>query len=85
MVITQELKLDYPCLWEYKLILDAKHNAEVLAREILDAREHKIHPSKKSANSTYKSYTLALLVHSDDDRKELFHLLKSHKQVKFVL
>lgn len=81
----QELKLEYPCDWEYKVILEARHNIEKIAEELLDEREHKISKSQNSKEGKYSSYKLKTLVHNDDDRKAIFDILKQHKSIKFVL
>lgn len=85
VVNSKELKLDYPCHWEYKLILSTEHNVSHLVKEVLDEREHHLAPSQSSTKGNYTSHTLRILVHNDDDRKMLFHALKSHKHIKFVL
>jgi uncharacterized protein len=82
---TPELKLDYPCHWEYKLILSSEHCVSVPIKDVLDTREHDLKPSQNSTKGNYISYTLKVLVHNDDDRTTLFRTLKSHKHIKFVL
>lgn len=82
---THELKLDYPCHWEYKLILHCDHNVSVPIQEILDERDHHVKKSQNSTKGNYVSYTLKVLVHNDDDRTSLFQALKTHKHIKFVL
>ena len=85
MEASRELKLDYPCHWEYKLVLDAKHDIKLIVKEVLDERPHDLKPSKSSQKGNYASHTLRVLVHNDDDRTTLYHLLKAHKDIKFVL
>lgn len=85
METTHELKLDYPCHWEYKLILSSEHHVSVPLKDVLDDRTHDIKQSQNSTKGNYVSYTLKVLVHNDDDRKTLFQTLKSHKHIKFVL
>lgn len=85
MDTTKELKLDYPCTWHYKAILEAELNIKHIIKEILDEREHSLRKSKNSKQGKYESYTLSVLVHSDDDRKMIFETLKQHKSIKFVL
>jgi len=82
---TPELQLDYPCHWEYKLVLSVEHNVTTLVQEILEERIHEDRKSQNSTKGNYASYTLRVLVHNADDRKMLFHLLKSHQHIKFVL
>lgn len=85
METTPELQLDYPCQWEYKLVLSTEHNVTTLVQEILEERIHEVRKSQNSTKGNYVSYTLSVLVHNADDRKMLFHLLKSHQHIKFVL
>gem|GEM_PF-4388769 len=54
-------------------------------QEILEERIHEVRKSQNSTKGNYASYTLSVLVHNADDRKMLFHLLKSHQHIKFVL
>lgn len=85
MEITQELKLDYPCEWEYKLFVPKEHDVHSIIQEIIDERLHTIKPSQASKNGSYMSYSVTLLVHSDDERTTLFQAFKSHQHIKFVL
>jgi len=82
---TQELKLDYPCTWEYKTILEASFDIKGIAKNLFEDREHSIKKSNNSKKGKYSSYTLSVLVHNDDDRKTIFDYLKQHKSIKFVL
>lgn len=82
---SQELKLEYPCQWEYKLILSSEHDVHLIVKEVIYEREHHVKPSQNSKKGNYSSHTLHILVHNDDDRKMLFHALKAHKHIKFVL
>ncbi len=85
METTPELQLDYPCQWEYKLVLSSEHNVTTIVQEVLEERIHDIRKSQNSTKGNYASYTLNVLVHNADDRKALFHLLKQHQHIKFVL
>ncbi len=85
MEITEELKLDYPCEWEYKVFIPIEHDAQEIIKEIIDERLHTFKPSQLSKNGAYKSYSIKLLIHNDDERKALFHAFKSHHHIKFVL
>ncbi|MDD3462509.1 MAG: DUF493 domain-containing protein [Sulfurospirillaceae bacterium] len=82
---SQKLKLDYPCSWEYKLVIQAHHDIGPIVKEVLQQREHSIQKSQQSKGGKYTSYSLSVLVHCDDDRKALFEILKSHQSIKFVL
>ena len=81
----ERLELNYPCNWEYKLVVLEHINIKMTVKEIILNREHKVKESKVSAKGKFKSYTLELLVHNEDDRKELFKQLGAHKNIKMVL
>ena len=85
METTPELQLDYPCQWEYKLVLSSEHNVVSIVEEVLQERICEVRKSQNSTKGNYASYTLSVLVHNDDDRKMLFHMLKAHQHIKFVL
>lgn len=85
MEISQELILEYPCEWEYKLFIHAEHDASLVVKEVIDQRLHAIEKSQASAKGTYASYSVKLLVHSHEERTELFQAFKTHQHVKFVL
>ena len=81
----ERLELNYPCNWEYKLVVLEHINIKMTVKEIILNREHKVKESKVSAKGKFKSYTLELLVHNEDDRKELFKQLGEHENIKMVL
>lgn len=81
----EKLELNYPCSWEYKLVVLESCDIKKTVKEVIYEREHKIKSSKVSTKGKFVSYTLELLVHNDDDRKELFELLRKHSNMKMVL
>ena len=81
----EKLVLDYPCSWEYKLVVLEHIDIHVTVKEVVFSREHKIKESKVSSKGKYKSYTLEMLVHNEDDRKEIYKMLGDHSHIKMVL
>ncbi len=80
-----KVKLDYPCSWEYKIVILSEHNINPIVKEILADREHKIKPSKKSTKGKFESFSLELTVHSDEDRTGIYHMLGKHERIKMVV
>jgi putative lipoic acid-binding regulatory protein len=80
-----KLELEYPCSWEYKIIIHHEQTIQNIIKDVLEQREHNIKPSNKSTGGKFKSYTLEMLVHNEDDRKGLYQLLYDHEHVKMVL
>ena len=81
----KELGLNYPCNWEYKLITDTKDDLKNSLKELLGNRNYKLIFSKKSKNGKYNSYLLSLIVHSDEDRKNIYESLKKDKNIKIII
>ncbi len=81
----KKLELNYPCSWEYKLVVLEECNIKKCVKEIILEREHSLNSSKTSSKGKFKSYNLKLFVHNEDDRLELFRLLGEHKDIKMVL
>lgn len=79
------LELNYPCNWEYKIVIHHEQTIKDIIKEVLDERHHNIKPSKKSTGGKFKSYTLEMLVHNEDDRQELYKMLMDHEHIKMVL
>ncbi|MCG3679372.1 DUF493 domain-containing protein [Aliarcobacter butzleri] len=81
----KKLELDYPCSWEYKLVVLETTNIKQTIKEVIFEREHKVKESKVSSKGKFKSYTLEMLVHNEDDRKEIFKLLGEHSDIKMII
>ncbi|RXJ89535.1 DUF493 domain-containing protein [Arcobacter sp. CECT 8983] len=81
----EKLQLDYPCSWKYKIVIHETSNANKITEEILIKREYSIEKSKVSKKGKFKSYSLELIVHNEDDRKEIYKMLGDHKDIKMVL
>lgn len=80
-----KLKLDYPCSWKYKIVILETVNVKYISKDVFGDRDHKINESNVSKKGKFKSYNIELIIHNDDDRKELHQLLSDHKDIKMVL
>jgi len=60
-------------------------NIKSTVKDVILDREHKVNESKVSSKGKYKSYTLEMLVHNEDDRKEIYKMLGDHSNIKMVL
>ncbi len=81
----EKLKLNYPCSWTYKVIGKNDNEVKSAVKEILSSREYSLKESNTSKKGKFKSFTLELLVHNDDDRKTLYEILSAHDNIKMVL
>jgi putative lipoic acid-binding regulatory protein len=80
-----KLVLEYPLIWRYKIIAEAKADVERIVSLSLQDKEYSLEISKTSKKGSYKSYRLAIEVASDSDRKGILEKLREHKDIKFVL
>ena len=80
-----KLELDYPCSWKYKIVILETVNIKYISKDIFGEREHKIKESNVSKKGKFKSYSIELIVHNEDDRKELYKSLGEHEKIKMVL
>ena len=80
-----KLELDYPCSWAYKIVVLESINIKEVVQEVILERDHSVKESKVSTKGKFKSYTLDLIVHNDDDRKTIYELLGKHDSIKMVL
>lgn len=81
----KKVEINYPCKWQYKLILESHHNHKEVVKEILGEKSHEIRDSKNSNQGKYKSYNLTLFVSNDDERIYFFEELKKNEKIKMVL
>jgi putative lipoic acid-binding regulatory protein len=80
-----KLKLQYPCSWCYKIIIEKEHNANMITKNILQSRIHQVSRSKISSKGKFKSYNIDLIVNDSNDRENLHKLFSEHQNVKMVI
>jgi putative lipoic acid-binding regulatory protein len=81
----QQLKLDYPCSWCYKVVALERAGIEIAVMEIVLERHYTLVPSKASTSGKYISMNLEFLVHNEDERTYFYETLKAHPHIKMVL
>ena len=80
-----DLKLDYPCNWKYKLIIRKEIDIQIIMKETLGKRDHSVKQGNISSKGKFTSHQVELLVHNDEDRKELHRIFHSHNNVKMIV
>jgi len=78
-------KIDYPCLWQYKIIAFDCQSIRRIVDEHLGDAPYSLSESKRSSGGSYVSMNLELTVHSDYQRLRLYELLVADAAVKVVL
>ena len=81
----EKLQLNYPWNWSNKELEKIKNEIKHAVKEILDNRDYTLKISHTSKKGKFKSFTLELLVHNEDDRKTLYEILSAHDKIKMVL
>lgn len=79
------VNIEYPCMWNYKIIGQDVTMLRAAVAEILPARRHSLAMSNRSHGNKYVSMTLDLKVSSEADRHSIFDALKQHPAVNMVL
>jgi len=83
--IKQEVQIEYPCSWQYKLITEHEDHTKEAILDVINERLHTLTHSKNSKSGKYVSMNLELLVQNEDDRTFIYEALKAHHKVKMVL
>jgi len=79
------LDLEYPCLWQYKVVIRHEQTIDNIIKEILKDREYTILKSNRSSKGKFHSFSLNLEVQDEEDRLNLYKNLQEHKQIKMVV
>jgi putative lipoic acid-binding regulatory protein len=81
----QNLQLEYPCPWVYKIIGQDKDEMQSAVAEIIRECKYKISDSRSSETAKYHCLNVELTVESESQRTALYEALKSHPAVKMIL
>jgi putative lipoic acid-binding regulatory protein len=78
-------EIKYPTNWGYKVIGEDKTKVHEAIKSIVCNKDHSICESKKSKTGKYTSYSVEILVFSDDERVYFFEEFRKHIEIKFVV
>ena len=78
-------KIDYPCVWQYKVIGMKREAMLAAISEHLGDAPYSLADSRVSSGGKYISLTLELTVDSDYNRLRLYQVLGDHPDIKVVL
>jgi putative lipoic acid-binding regulatory protein len=81
----QNLQLEYPCPWVYKIIGQDKDEMQSAVAEIIRECKYKISDSRSSETAKYHCLNVELTVESESQRTAFYEALKSHRAVKMIL
>jgi putative lipoic acid-binding regulatory protein len=78
-------KIDYPCLWQYKVIGMKREAMQKVISEHMGDAPYALTESRVSSNGKYISMTLESTVYSDYHRLRTYQVLADHPDIKVVL
>jgi hypothetical protein len=81
----QNLRLEYPCSWIYKVIGADQDEMQSAVHDIIRDRPCRISLSRQSKTAKYVSLNVELTVESESHRTTLYEALKAHRAIKMVL
>lgn len=82
---SQNLKIEYPCKWEYKIIGSGQEEIKKAVAEIAKGRKHSLGFSKNSKEGKYQSLNLEVLVNSEQERRNIYEALQRCPAIKIIL
>jgi len=78
-------KIEYPCLWQYKVITtDSVRVREIISEHLGDA-PYSLSESNRSSSGKYISMNLEVTVYSDYHRLRIYEVIATNPVVKVVL
>ena len=80
----QEVKIDCPCEWLYKVIGSDKESVHNAVAGIIQDREYHINDSNTSKTRKYRSFNVTVTVSDEAYRNNIYQALKGHDDIKFV-
>lgn len=78
-------KIDYPCLWLFKVIGGDRAAVVAAIAEVVGATEHLVVHAHSSSGGKYHSFDLELVVESEAHRDRLYRELAACGVVRVVL
>jgi putative lipoic acid-binding regulatory protein len=81
----RKARIDYPCVWQYKLIGLSREAVQAAVAANLGDAPYSLSSSHQSGGGKYISMNLEVSVDSEKQRLDLYHALTAHPAVRMVL
>ena len=82
---SQQPEIDYPCPWDYKVIVSDYQVARDRIERVLTTYTYQCEETNVSRHGNYKTLHVRVIVFSDQDRHDIFDKLSTIPQVKYIL
>ena len=83
--MNEELRIDYPCRWDYQVIGEDEQRMRIAVAGIVGNVEYVLTLAHRSEKARYCSLHLTLQVKSAEQRVAIFEELRRHTDVRYVL
>ena len=80
----EEVSIDYPCEWVYKVIGSDKESVHNAIADIIQDSEYHINDSNTSKTGKYLSFDVKVMVGDEAYRNKIYQAFKGHGDIKFV-
>jgi putative lipoic acid-binding regulatory protein len=80
----EEISIDYPCEWIYKVIGSDKESVHNAIAGIIQDSEFHINDSNTSKTGKYLSFNVTVMVGDEAYRNKIYQAFKGHDDIKFV-
>lgn len=81
----EDVKIEYPRRWTYRVIGTDENLMRKAVLECLKKKKHQLTSANKSSSGKYVSLNLEVEVNSEKMRNDIFHCINKHPSVKMVL
>ena len=78
-------KIDYPCLWQYKIIGESRADITRVVEAAVQEQPYVLTDSHVSSSGRYLSMSLELTVHNDEQRLSLYRIMGDDPAIKVIL
>ena len=83
--VTEQLEMEYPCQWLYKLIGTDETSLRQAVFEVIDVQGVTIELSNTSSGGNYVSINVSVRVSNASERTGFYDSLRAHRSVRMVL
>lgn len=83
-IIDGKPEIEYPCLWQYKLI-SPEADITDLVNEIMADTTFKLKSSRRSSSGKYHSFNLEFMVENEETRNFYYNTFNNQKAIKMVI
>jgi putative lipoic acid-binding regulatory protein len=84
-IIEEKPNIEYPTIWEYKVIGENESKIKLVIDEVLDFKDYSINLSNKSKKGKYLSFNVSTVVQTEQERNLIFQKFKTNQFIKMVI